>query len=148
MFVIYFLASEVAPLGECRQGRRYFWILPDVCGLRPCAQSHFKTALCGTCPVVGWRTNKVLAILTNNIHPLTHPCTINPFSLYVMTRVITITYPSKITIEATRIRTLDITKNIMMSSLVFFISMHQWEKLIPALCINILGIQKMIISLR
>ena len=41
----YFLASEAPPLGECRRGRRYFWILPDMCGLRPCVRTHFKKGL-------------------------------------------------------------------------------------------------------
>ena len=55
--LFYFLASEWPPLGVCRRGRRYFCILSDACGLR----THFlKKVLCRTCPVVGWRTNKVL----------------------------------------------------------------------------------------
>ena len=53
------LASKAPPLGECRRGRGYFWILPDACGLRPCVRTHFKKGLCCTCPVVGWRINKV-----------------------------------------------------------------------------------------
>ena len=42
LFVVYFLASEVPPLGECRQGWRYFWILPDASGLRPCVGPTLK----------------------------------------------------------------------------------------------------------
>ena len=34
-----------APLGWCRRGQRYFWILPDACGLRLCVRTHFKKGL-------------------------------------------------------------------------------------------------------
>ena len=48
-----------APFGGCRRDRRYFWILPDACGLRPSVWTHFlKRALCHTCPVVRRRLNK------------------------------------------------------------------------------------------
>ena len=33
---------------ECRQGWRYFWQMSDTCGLRPCAWTHLKMALCQT----------------------------------------------------------------------------------------------------
>ena len=41
-----------ASVGECLQGWRYFWILPDTCGLQPCVRTHFKKALCRICLVV------------------------------------------------------------------------------------------------
>ena len=43
--LFYFLASEASPLEECRLARRYFWILPDTCGLRPCIRTNFKKGL-------------------------------------------------------------------------------------------------------
>ena len=45
LLVIYFLASEAPPLGECQWGRRYFGILPDACGLWPCIWTHFNKSL-------------------------------------------------------------------------------------------------------
>ena len=30
------------PFQGCRRGRRYFWILPDTCGLQPCVRTHFR----------------------------------------------------------------------------------------------------------
>ena len=60
LFVVYFLAFEASPLRECRRGWRYFWILPDTCGLQPSVRTHFQKALCRTFPVVGRRTNKVI----------------------------------------------------------------------------------------
>ena len=43
---VYCLEPEAPPKGECRRGRRYFWLaLPDACGLRPCNWTHLKNGL-------------------------------------------------------------------------------------------------------
>ena len=47
---VYRPAPEAPQKGECRRGRGHFWKLPDACGLRPCTRTHYKKALCHTCP--------------------------------------------------------------------------------------------------
>ena len=50
LFVVYFLASEAPPLGECRRGQRYFWILPDACGSSLASGSTLKRP----CSILVW----------------------------------------------------------------------------------------------
>ena len=49
-----------APFGGCRQDQRYFWILPDVCGLRPCVRTHFLKGPCAI--LVRWWDGELIII--------------------------------------------------------------------------------------
>ena len=60
LFAVLFPGLWGDPVGGVSTGRRYFWTLPDACGPRPCVRTHFKKALCHTCPVVGRRANKLI----------------------------------------------------------------------------------------
>ena len=84
-----FLAFEAPPLGECRRGRRYFWILPDACVLLPYVPTHIKKGLVPHLSV-GGRENKqsfmvlnILILYKKNSHSFKVPSISTKYPIFI-----------------------------------------------------------------